>query len=160
MFYSFLFSITSRHTSCAVVAVVQTCALPIYPKQRPSHHQCRDAQAPGVSLSAGPIPKGARRSPSQKTAFLHYSYMVRFWKSTNQGAEPMPQEILPPPPTVIAPGPRPPPTPTINPSTRPHPLPPQLPFTPTPHTNQTRILIRSANVCTTAPNSKLACPLP
>src|SRR3546814_17121320 len=123
MFYSFLFSITSRHTSCAVVAVVQTCALPIYPKQRPSHHQSRDAQTPGVSLSAGPIPKGARRSPSQKTAFLHYSYMVRFWKSPHQGAEPMPQEILPPLPAVLAPGAEPAPAPALAPPINPAPPP-------------------------------------
>src|SRR3546814_13991400 len=133
MFYSFLFSITSRHTSCAVVAVVQTCALPIYPKQRPSHHQCRDAQAPGVSLSAGPIPKGARRSPSQKTAFLHYSYMVRFWKSTNQGAEPMPQEILPPLPAAVAPGAAPAPDPALHPAIDPDPPPPPPAF----HTGRT-----------------------
>src|SRR3546814_1636733 len=82
------------------------------------------------------LPKGARRSPSQKTAFLHYSYMVRFWKSTNQGAEPMPQEILPPPPAVVAPGAEPAPNPAINPALDPHHHPPALPFPPAPHRNQ------------------------
>src|SRR3546814_19749636 len=78
------------------------------------------------------LPKGARRSPSQKTAFLHYSYMVRFWKSTNQGAEPMPQEILPPLPAVVAPGAEPAPAPALDPAIDPDPLPPELALTPAP----------------------------
>src|SRR3546814_11359040 len=84
------------------------------------------------------LPKGARRSPSQKTAFLHYSYMVRFWKSTNQGAEPMPQEILPPLPAVVAPGAEPAPDPPTDPPIDPHHPPPQPPFTPAPPRRNTR----------------------
>src|SRR3546814_15943746 len=58
--------------------------------------------------------------------------MVRFWKSTNQGAEPMPQEILPPLPAVVAPGAEPAPDPAIDPALDPDHHPPALPFPPPP----------------------------
>src|SRR3546814_18739835 len=64
--------------------------------------------------------------------------MVRFWKSTNQGAEPMPQEILPPLPAVVAPGAEPAPDPAIDPAIDPDHLPPELAFTPAPQRSKRR----------------------
>src|SRR3546814_10911526 len=70
--------------------------------------------------------------------------MVRFWKSTNQGAEPMPQEILPPLPAVVAPGAEPAQDPPIDPAIDPDHLPPQLAFTPAPQRSKRRTCITAA----------------
>src|SRR3546814_6503373 len=55
--YLFFFSIRRRHTSCALVTGVQTCALPIW--LRPAR---ADQAAAGTAASAGGVPHRRARS--------------------------------------------------------------------------------------------------
>src|SRR3546814_18029192 len=57
-FFFFFFSSRRRHTRCALVTGVQTCALPIYARLR---RDARDAESCGPSIANEGRGRGARR---------------------------------------------------------------------------------------------------
>src|SRR3546814_2456438 len=54
VFFLFFFSSRRRHTRCALVTGVQTCALPIC-ANRPAHTSCSGPESSGEKAGAGPV---------------------------------------------------------------------------------------------------------
>src|SRR3546814_14364165 len=61
----FVFSSRRRHTSCALVTGVQTCALPISTPTDRSMRQCRTASPPSLRRPSGQ-PERRRRSEERR----------------------------------------------------------------------------------------------
>src|SRR3546814_1911308 len=63
----FFFSIRRRHTSCALVTGVQTCALPISPfRDGQDPHSMSPPRLPERSIRANPVRPAPKRSDSRR----------------------------------------------------------------------------------------------
>src|SRR3546814_9644114 len=94
----FFFSSRRRHTRCALVTGVQTCALPIFPRHRrgPDQGAVGDGDQPrGVDARREPRARGARRLPlrrrqrseehtSELQSLMRISYAVFCLKKKNK----------------------------------------------------------------------------
>src|SRR3546814_9429590 len=67
LLYLFFFSSRRRHTSCALVTGVQTCALPIYPSAVPAAIRCV-APVPAMPVDAIGSTRESRTVASTKIA--------------------------------------------------------------------------------------------
>src|SRR3546814_1022480 len=62
LFVFFFFSSRRRHTRCALVTGVQTCALPILPDRLPAAAACGRAHLPLMATSGGALSSVGRAS--------------------------------------------------------------------------------------------------
>src|SRR3546814_8737092 len=75
VFYFFFFSSRRRHTICALVTGVQTCALPIYGDQRLcALHHCI---MPQRARDASPCAAQRRRNPAQSAPEPRNTYQIK-----------------------------------------------------------------------------------
>src|SRR3546814_2682344 len=75
-FYLFFFSSRRRHTRCALVTGVQTCALPISGQRIPAQHRPADAPATGTMHLRQPAERQARMLAGQWRQWLENGIVV------------------------------------------------------------------------------------
>src|SRR3546814_11647671 len=124
----FFFSRRRRHTSCALVTGVQTCALPISGRPRPAARRTRSrtgtpsSRHPGCTRAVsapGCLPRRSARSEARRVGKECVSTCRSRWSPYHQKQNPATSPPPPPPPPTHPPHP---PTPT--PSPHPPPTPP------------------------------------
>src|SRR3546814_6925242 len=90
LFRVFFFSSRRRHTRCALVTGVQTCALPISctvaaPSRLPA--RWRAVQTPPVEFAAGVLPDGSRMEPLYRYARKVVIPRIFFAPAVRSGAK-------------------------------------------------------------------------